>query len=1152
MGSESQPTLACRSLLLSYDSLDLSLILVSLCALFLSGRIPDCIWSLPNLTSLHLAGNSFTGKLFNPDNSSVVAAGSQGTGQVRLESLLSVFSCFLMMDCVGCTLYDWSLPPHSPPNSAFFNMFTLSRSATSPQVSTMTYGITPTLKNLSLSHNRLTGTIPTEILMFPFCNLDLSYNRLQGHITDLADARLRNTSTDENMGIAVNLEVNRLSGDIPRELETAYGVNILTGNVFQCTDYSKLPHQDPAYHYYVCGSDELNQSMIAFVVLFATIALGFVAAAVAFYASRKPRSEVYEHVVALLHRVREVAQYVQLYTSTVGVQVDSLRPPIHVLRPHSDKYPNYLHFLSSLNLLRRIFLWIAAYVLVPCLPIYLLFYLMDPATNEYSTHTDRYNWISTTVFLSGQVPAVTLFCLWLAMTSFLVGYVLYLFNVTYKVTLSDFGAKLMSFSSGRSSESSKGEKKVSFDEEFPVEVTDDTHPDTAPLRESLYRSSSIEVPHRDMRVSYAETVTIYPPPAAENETPHSPAPAAPALTARADSRAREVNASTVSGETARLYASSPVPQSTRSTLTSLPDSPSRASLKTKDLHTTSSSASENKSFSFSLSYRASELITVARKKINCLSILPMSVLFLLNAVAAITANIMYVYVMYSNITSTALFFVQVSMAAFKLFWNLVVVRKLISHIPYNRGSIRMHSLMLIFNSLIAPCFASAFTDSACFRDLVFGSDLMTTTYSYESCLEAYQEYNGGQFETVCTHYADIEYVTDYNPPFVYNYSCGSSILTSYIPVYIYSYTMLAFLLPLVFLALASAPTKYIPKFLLKQIDAILRPQDRSDTMAIPVNAVMADGRPSAMARVFVQFQHVFKARSVQALAIQHLTILLTFGITSPMLAIVVCAAIVIDTYTIQTLMIRYVEYQTKTSVFYNTFNTSGSGSNSSGSVRDSLNSSRSSGKEGASASQRNSGDKTAAHSGGADGEVEAGGADAAADSERTSLLSSNSGEGSRHSGTDASNDHYSLVARIYEEERMCELDAICAGTWRCLRHTIWMVYYFCIIFYSALLFDVVGDSRGLNAAISVPIAALIVGAFFRMFMSTILTELRNYWKSAEEAKYQAYKAESASLSARSSEQESGMYKPSHDVDNCGLESNGTSEVGGSELTAPLV
>jgi hypothetical protein len=34
----------------------------------ITGTIPQCIWSLPNLTSLHLAGNSFTGKLFNGDD----------------------------------------------------------------------------------------------------------------------------------------------------------------------------------------------------------------------------------------------------------------------------------------------------------------------------------------------------------------------------------------------------------------------------------------------------------------------------------------------------------------------------------------------------------------------------------------------------------------------------------------------------------------------------------------------------------------------------------------------------------------------------------------------------------------------------------------------------------------------------------------------------------------------------------------------------------------------------------------------------------------------------------------------------------------------------------------------------------------------------
>jgi ABC-type proline/glycine betaine transport system permease subunit len=983
----------------------------------------------------------------------------------------------------------------------------------------------------------------------------------------LEDADFQNGTIHDKTGVALTLKVNRLTGDIPHALENAYSIDILTGNVFQCVDYSKLPHEDPAYRYYVCGSDELNQSMIAFVSLLVGLAVCFLFFAAIYYRVRLPEERVWTNLSSLLSRIRATAGYVVEYTNTIGVQVDSLKPPVHALRPHSDKYPNYLHFLSSLNLLRRIFLRICAVVLLCCLPVYLLYYLLNTETSEYSTHTDRYAWITTTAFLSGQTPAVTLFCMWMTLCSVLVGYVLLLYNVTYKSSITTaLRSKLLSMSSGRSSTERESECTVASSDlahplapEFPATVTDDTAPEEVSGLSSLLprqssvqrRSDSTAVTQRELRVRYSETVT---------EFPAAPLPYEPPTTSHtrdkmsASSPAR--SSSAASSSTLPLYAQSaessaaaqsvmyagderpatedasllddkPVPQGRKSSTTTPTNAGRSPSVSARSTRSDSLFKSLKDS-SITFSQRLSEMFTVVVKKVNFLSILPMSVCFLMNAVAAITANVVYVCVMYSDIPSVAMFLVQISMAAFKLFWNLFVVRKLISHIPYNKDSIRMHALMLIFNTLVAPCIASAFTDSACFKDLIFGSNTMTTSYAYESCLEAYQLYTDGEFTTICTHYAQTEYVTEYNPPFVYNYSCGSSILTSYIPVYIYSYTMLALILPLVFLALASTPTRYIPKFLLRQVDAILRPQDRTDTLTTPISA-LANGRPSGMAAVFVHFQHVFKARSVQALAVQHLTILLTFGMASPMLAIVVCAAIVVDTYTIQTLMIRYVEYQTKGSVFYDTFNTEGSGSNSSGSVRDSEHSVVSSLHSGHS-------DPASATASRADAENPSTvggtiGTDTEAANERSSLLS-------LRDDSVASSSQNTLLEQIHEEERMCELDAICAGTWRCLRHTIWMVYYFCIVFYSALLFDVVGDSRGLMAAISVPISALIVAVFSRVMMATILTELRTLFLSREDAAYERLKAEcggegstprtSESSSSRSgidtSSGEGGLYR----------------------------
>jgi hypothetical protein len=244
------------------------------------------------------------------------------------------------------------------------------------------------------------------------------------------------------------------------------------------------------------------------------------------------------------------------------------------------------------------------------------------------------------------------------------------------------------------------------------------------------------------------------------------------------------------------------------------------------------------------------------------------------------------------------------------------------------------------------------------------------------------------------------------------------------------------------------------------------------------------GSNSFASSVFVRFQHIFKARSVQALSVQHLTILLTFGITSPMLAFVVACAMVIDSYVIQTLMIRYVEFQTKSSVFYNTFNTTSSGSNSSGSLRDSLNSDSSGGFAGDN-NTPNEGTHSASAQDSADG--------------RSSFSIEGDTTQLRLSRQD------SLVSRLYEEERLAELDSICGGTWRSVHHTVWLVYYCCVIFYSALLFDVVGDARGLESAVSVPISGLVVGAFFRFTLSSIISFVRTRCVSSEERDFASFR-----------------------------------------------
>ena len=96
------------------------------------------------------------------------------------------------------------------------------------------------LNDVSLSHNRLTGSIPTFIQSMKV--VDLSHNRFTGHLSDVT-----NTTNETTL----HTQVNRLSGRLPtRILQTIPNLNILHGNMFSC---ATIPENDVNRHGYICG-----------------------------------------------------------------------------------------------------------------------------------------------------------------------------------------------------------------------------------------------------------------------------------------------------------------------------------------------------------------------------------------------------------------------------------------------------------------------------------------------------------------------------------------------------------------------------------------------------------------------------------------------------------------------------------------------------------------------------------------------------------------------------------------------------------------------------------------------------------------------------------------------------------------------------------
>jgi hypothetical protein len=183
---------------------------------FMKGSLPQCIYSMPNMTTVHAAGNLFLGE-----------APFSGEDKSGLK-------------------------------------------------------ISPLLEDINVARNRLTGSISSQLVtaatsVGKLRSLDLSYNRIRGNLSIFAGNA--ETYVNSTSPLHLHLQVNYLSGDVPSPLLALKNISILAGNLFWCS-YSRdeLPaHDYPVVESYQCGSNNMNNMLIAFgivvIVIFMTIQL---------------------------------------------------------------------------------------------------------------------------------------------------------------------------------------------------------------------------------------------------------------------------------------------------------------------------------------------------------------------------------------------------------------------------------------------------------------------------------------------------------------------------------------------------------------------------------------------------------------------------------------------------------------------------------------------------------------------------------------------------------------------------------------------------------------------------------------------------------------------------------------------------------------
>jgi Leucine-rich repeat (LRR) protein len=393
---------------------------------YLSGALPSSLAMLPNLRYLDVSYNKLSGRVdaamdpaVQTNLDYVVLSGNEFTGVfpsvlLRLPAIGALqlsYNCFsgtlpnaicssetlwgLGLSCLSCSrrcstrLVDWAYtlvdkPVHGTIPSCIFSM------------SNMEY--------IDLSHNYLTGTLPSSSQLSHPMSIDVSNNGLTGTIpqelgpgtttTLLSNNRLTGTippvplaAADDFFDSYSDFEIafNRISGPVLGAEWPTSKVVVLTGNILACNngDRSRLPAGDPAYDSYSCGSDNFNKPIIAWLCI--TVGLVILCCG-AWYC--RHRLDAYVGIT-------QVAERVALWRAALIGQ--------HL----SMKLPNLARIRAVVRLLDRVAVVVALVALFLLAPIY------AGLTAVYGTYNHQYAWTLSSVLLSGPVPFAVCFVLFL-------------------------------------------------------------------------------------------------------------------------------------------------------------------------------------------------------------------------------------------------------------------------------------------------------------------------------------------------------------------------------------------------------------------------------------------------------------------------------------------------------------------------------------------------------------------------------------------------------------------------------------------------------------------------------------------------------------------------------------------------------------------
>eukprot|EP01032_Pedospumella_encystans_P007830 gene7830-9338_t len=388
----------------------------------LTGTLPDKIFDLPELQTFIAVSNCFQGSL----PTSICKRTTLKT--LGLDGIRSASSCqkLLLPGLSSSYVLTEEVENGIPP--CLFAMPKLNTLHLSGNDLTGTLphnlNISSTLMDISLSHNKLRGLIPTQLQDHVWYNLDLSFNKFSGTLSkDFGTKGGNFTSTRDFVRTPDNftavfflnqtnllLRNNRLSYHVPATILDRVNITILQGNLFSCElDNSDLPEHDSGRPTYQCGSNSFN------------ISYYFWLGATAF-------------LIAAVFLIYYWRQRLEPYIADVFTAVVYLKRWLNIVTWYDQE--NYrskskLHYYKYVMLVSEAVLKFSVYttvfILVVMLPLY------SGLSAYFGTHSYEYAWTVSAAFLSGYGSAIAMMLFFFL----LIGMLMVQFRYTFR-TLRQF------------------------------------------------------------------------------------------------------------------------------------------------------------------------------------------------------------------------------------------------------------------------------------------------------------------------------------------------------------------------------------------------------------------------------------------------------------------------------------------------------------------------------------------------------------------------------------------------------------------------------------------------------------------------------------------------------------------------------------------